>query len=209
MKKVRKQQGPFSDAAIKKLLKLHNAINDQKYKKESFKEKLKEHVVKGLKMPERATVENALQAMYKYKSKTKYNSKLLTGIIDGRFTEKGSAWVHVTNEKDERVWTREFYRITPKILIERLLPYAIVAKNIADGRPPGMKLAFAVGSETEYVWKSSNGRKVIPLNLNDYFTGLTKEQVAFVKANESSRNLYLRRTEGQVIRQSKIQKTWK
>ncbi len=209
MKKARKYFGLFSDFAIQRLLKLHQKIITLLYKKVSYKEKLKTHVDKGLVKPERATAENALQAEYKYTSPTKYGSKLLTGIINNRFTEKGSAWTHVVNEKDKRVWTREFYRITPKILFDRLIPYAIVAKNIADGRPDGMFLAFAKNSETEYVWKSKNGKKVIPFDLRDYFTGLTHKQITFVKKNESNRNSYLRRTESKVTRQRTFQKKWK
>jgi hypothetical protein len=158
-------------------------------------------------LPTKSLPAALLRNPYQYKSKTKYSSKILTATKDGVLNATGTAWVHVVNERDELVWTREFYKKDLKGVLKRTAIYGQVAKNIADNRPSGAKLVAL--SETEYAWVSKNGKKYTEFNLNDYLYGLTDAEKAFVQKHEYARDYYLINSEGKVVnRQREIQKKW-
>ena len=205
MQKSKKSRKP-SKSDLGATLKFRNTTDALKYKPVSLEDVTQDIVENERVKPNRATIENVLQNQYRYNSPLGDSVKLLTGTKDGKINKKGSSWVHIVNGKDERLWTREFYRTDIKGLTERLLPYALLAKNITDNRPPGMDLIEI--KETKYQWQTINGKVTLPFNLNDYLYVLTDEEKAFVIRNEKKRDAYLIKTAGKVTRQRELQKTW-
>ncbi len=207
MKKASTCRKPSKKASLKQQLKFRNKMDELNFNKVPFKEIVMDIVGKELKKPKRATLENALQAQYKYLSTTEYSVVILTGMIDGVLNPKGSAWVHIINEKtDKKVWTREFYKKNPEDLIDRLCVYAHFAKNISDCRPSNADLVEV--TETEYEWKAKRGKHVDPFDIADHLYDLSEEEKGFILANEKKRDNYLKRTEDEVTRQRTFQKKW-
>lgn len=187
-------------------------IGDKKYLKVRPDDVLVTIVTKKLVQPPRAKPQNSLQDQFRYPSSTKYVAKVLTGTIDGKMNTSGSAWVHVEDDKGSLVWTREFYKDNVKNLFDRLLPYSQIAKNIANYRPPGMKLVKI--SVTEHEWQAPSGKRTIPFNMEDYFGELSEKDKQFVIENEKKRDRWLTTTQplvekGKMRRQPDIQSKWK
>jgi hypothetical protein len=128
-------------------------------------------------------------------------------MIGDVYSERGSSWVILTDEKDKIVFVREFYRDIKTGPLERLSAYAHFAKNIADSRPAGMKLIGI--TETEYGWQSRNNKHIDIIDLNDYIYDMAPEEKEFVVRHEKVRNYYLKSTDGLVTRQRTFQKKWK
>lgn len=156
-------------------------------------------------IPKRVNSENVKQDQYKYESKTGYSVCIHSGMIGLDFIDKGSAWVIITNEKDERVFVREFYRTLSKTLMIRLRSYAKLAKKIADSRKPGFQLEEI--SETKMHWEK--GKEERPFSIG-YYTqhGLTKEEQFCIQNGEARRKRYRKNTEGMVRRERKFRSTW-
>lgn len=208
MKNAKKKPRSSKNGRVPGSFKFHNRIDKLDFQIIPEKETLKVIVKDRMVRPKRATVENALQSQYKYSSPTKLAVKLLTGTINGKFNPKGSMWMHLVNAKDEKLFTREFYKIEGSNPLERLSAYGHLGKNIADSKPKGMQLVML--SEIDYAWQSKDGKHIIFIKIKDYLCGLNKKDKAFILSNESKRNSYLRRSANTIQhRQREIQKKWK
>ncbi len=171
------------------------------------------------KKPKRATAENAIQRQFRYVSSNGYTVYIHTGMIGNKFSDRGSAWVMIVEQKkkygkitEKRVITREFYRNLSFSLLERLSVYAQFFKNICDQRPQNKSGAFMHLFENETGWKtweSQKSSKSKVFFLSHYFSNLSKEKIKIIRTKEISRLRYLKKTKGLVRRERSFRSQWK
>ncbi|MCX6756166.1 MAG: hypothetical protein NTX85_02410 [Candidatus Nomurabacteria bacterium] len=208
IQKYTKSKGLFCLPDQGDLIDVRNRLDSMGFEKVSKEEILISHLDNNLGKPKRATTGNAVQDQYRRISKTGYSVYIHSGLIDDHFSEKGSSWVLILNEKNERVWMREFYRNFGILLLKKLLAYARFASNICDGRLDGDELVEFF--ENRYEWRSSSGKfSGIVLNYKNYLYDLSIEEKRIVSQKERIHDSYLKATFGKVLREKDFRATWK
>ncbi len=176
------------------------------FRKRTTKEILDEFLKLGGKMPDRANGENVLQDQWIYVSQTGYDIIILTGLVRGNYSDKGSTWVIIRNNNLKRLWQVECYHVTLFSLLGKLFAYAHLAQNITNGKPFGFELSENKKNRT-FHWVSKE--KSYKMNFRLYLTSLSKEDKVIVIRSEYQRNYYWKGSKGVIKkRQREINSTW-
>jgi hypothetical protein len=192
----------------KSLRAFSSRLKELGFRKRTEREKLIEMVEQGVRMPKRATSENATQDQWIRTSASRYDVIIHTGMIKNEFIDCGSSWVLIRNENKKAVFSREFYRRNPVNLLEKLTAHAHLCANISDGRLDGDELLEV--SENKYEWRSMPFRAPGPvLNYKNYLPGLSTEEKEIVSQKERIHDAYLKNTFGKVRREKDFRSTWK
>lgn len=215
----------FRKSIKKKREHLINQINTLGYREIQVDEKIEFLFEKGVKNPKRANFENLKQEQFVYESETGYKVFIHTGMIEDKFSERGSAWIIIIDKKkeflkkrkpdskSEKVFIREFYRMMAGGHLDKLLAYACFCKKIADKRPANADLEFVKNiqtgniSEIDMCWNFKSETK--PFDLNFYTIGLRSFDQKIILSTERKRNAYLKKTEGKVRRERSFRSKWK
>ncbi len=180
------------------------------------KDEIIENLLKNeLRMPKRATPENATQQQFKYVHKNGYVIWIHTMIMDDdcSYSEKGTPSVIINNPKGKRVFFTLFQKDTrtnPKWLLAKLLAYAHFGVIVLDEKPKGYYLTEILNG---YQWENKHGEAKKFL-WNSYLLKLSAENRKLIARRENSMDRYLRKTQplvdaNKMRRRRTIRSTWK
>jgi hypothetical protein len=202
---IKSRTGSYFNASLSEIFKFDQKISKLKYRTVPAEEILKKILSERMDIPDRADEENALQRQERFMSDTGYSSYSHTGMIELRFSRKGSSWIIIKDENDNVVWIREFYRNIASSLLQRLSVFMHFAKNVATYRPEGMNLVRI--SETDYEWRGENVDSK-DFNPFDYLMGMSDEEKRIFKENHDDHVRYMKRSKGKVRREWEFRSGW-
>lgn len=194
----------FKESGEEQRINFLKTIKELGYENIDSNKKIEFIIEKAKRIPKRINSESVKQEQYSYKSETGYGVHIHTGMIGLDFSDKGSSWVIITNEKGKRVLVREFYRNIGLSLLKKIFAYAKIARKIADSRKPGFELVEIF--ETKFEW--FDGKKTLPFSIKYYLEGFTKEERSIILKGEYARKRYRERTFGEVRRERSLRSTW-
>lgn len=121
---------------MEKIKLFEKSLKSSGFTKLTLEQKKKMFERLGLKFPDRVTTEHHLQRMYVCEHDG-YRVVVNSGIIGNELLTPGLSWVMIT-EDYKRLFTRAFKSDTrepSQAMLDRILAYALVAKNIIFNRP--------------------------------------------------------------------------
>lgn len=210
-----KREEKLKQVFIEEMQSFKKALLELGFQPVSKDEIIKILLEKKLKMPKRATPENATQQQFKFVHKNGYVIWIHTMIMDDdcSYSKKGNPSFSINNHKGKQIFFTLFQKDTPKNpkwLLAKLLAYAHFGVKVLDEKPRGYDLVEILNG---YQWENNKG-EIKRFLWNSYLLKLSAENRKIIARRENSIDYWLRKTQPLVDakkmrRRRTIRSSWK